>query len=67
MAIRLLKTSLKKLRPGLFFDAQESRNEMEWPFDYLKHRFIYYTKVVFEDSRKQILISQGHLPTQNIT
>jgi hypothetical protein len=25
---------------------------MEWPFDYLKHRFIDFTKVVFEDDQK---------------
>jgi hypothetical protein len=51
-AFRLLKTSLKQLRPSRFFDAQESRSEMEWPFDNLKHRSIDFTKVVFEDVQK---------------
>jgi hypothetical protein len=47
-----LKTSLKKLRSGRFFDVQESRNEMESPFEIMKHRFIEITTVVFQNVQK---------------
>jgi hypothetical protein len=47
MAIRLLKSLLKRLRPNRFFDAQEAQNEFALPFDTLKYRYIDFTKVVF--------------------
>jgi hypothetical protein len=44
---RVLKTSLKRLRPSLFFDAMDAENEFAWPLDTLKHRIIDFTKIVF--------------------
>jgi hypothetical protein len=52
MANRLLKTSIKQLRPNRYFDAQEAQSESVWPFDTFKHRFMVFTKVDFKDVQK---------------
>jgi hypothetical protein len=46
--IRLLEILLPRIRPNSFFlDAQEVENELAWPFNTLKHRFIDTNKVAF--------------------
>jgi hypothetical protein len=64
-AIRLLKKSLKQLHQSRFFgshhlsyfvqvglsDAEDAENKFVWPFDTLKHRFI-FKKFVFYDVQK---------------
>jgi hypothetical protein len=35
-----------------FLDAQDAENELAWPFDSVKHRFIDFTKVVYLDLQK---------------
>jgi hypothetical protein len=32
-----------------YSNAQNVENAWEWPFDIMKHRFIYFIKVVFQD------------------
>jgi hypothetical protein len=44
-------------------DAQEVENDVAWPFDTLKHRFIDITKVEFQTSRRQLMSSQGQSST----
>jgi hypothetical protein len=39
-AISFLETALKRLRSNRFLDAQDAENEVAWPFDTFKHRFI---------------------------
>jgi hypothetical protein len=58
MVFRLLKTSLKRLNPSRFFEAQDGEIEFQWPFDTLKHRIIDFTKVVFKTVRRYIMSSR---------
>jgi hypothetical protein len=41
-----MKNHLSGFVKGGFLDAQKSENELAWPIDTLKHRFIDFTKVV---------------------
>jgi hypothetical protein len=59
LAIRLLETSISRLRPSRFFDVQDVENEFAWAFDTLKHRFFDFTQVVFVAARRRKTDSQG--------
>jgi hypothetical protein len=59
-AIRLFKLYVSNSSEVGFFDAQDAENEFEWTLEILNHRFIDLTKVVFETSRRQIIIYQHY-------
>jgi hypothetical protein len=62
--ILLLETSVPRLRPSRFFFLdQKEENE----FDIFKLASLTSTKSHFKTSRRQIMSSQVHLPTSNIT
>jgi hypothetical protein len=62
-AIRLLKTSLKKLRPSRFFQFPECRNSGRMAFRHLETYFIDMNKIDFKTFRRQIMSSLDHSPT----
>jgi hypothetical protein len=51
-AIRILKSSVPRLRKNSFFNAKYVEKAFELPFDTMKHRFIDSTKVAFKDFQK---------------
>jgi hypothetical protein len=54
MAIRQTKTSLPRLFPYRFFDAQNVENAFGWTFDIMKHRLLEFTKVALQDVQKPV-------------
>jgi hypothetical protein len=59
-AIQLLKLDLSDFVQIAFVDAQNAENDLAWPFEKLKHRFVDFSKVVFSRPEGS---SQAHLPT----
>jgi hypothetical protein len=51
-AIRILKSLLKRLDPSLYSILMVQKNELVWPLDSSKHRFVDITKVEFYDVQK---------------
>jgi hypothetical protein len=66
-AIRLLKTSLKKLRPSRFSLCQGCRKWVRMVFQHHETSLHRQPNAFFKPPIRQIMSSQGHSPTKNIT